>query len=313
MTDYDARTLTTYADLYKFTDLFAAPDGLRFLIILGNPGIGKTRTIKARLSSSDCGWMTGALSAFYFYKQLYVNLDRPIVIDDVDALFKDKAACNLLKCLCQTEHRKAVQWGKATKQLDAEGIPRSFNTQSRVCILGNKMPRVDADLEAVLSRATVINFYPSVGEVHKQAKSFVKDKEVYDFFGQHLKLITRPALRTYSHAIEDKRLGIDWKTNLLERWKDVDKLTLVAAIMEDASLTDTASRAARFQDLGGGSRATWFRFLNQWKTSQGVVSKLKPQGVIPKIKPSEPVPVNTRAATGRPNKAKHACVDMFDT
>src|SRR5688500_18443602 len=91
MPEYDADVITTYAEMKWWRDRFFAEDGLRFLIVIGSPGSAKTRMFQDGAPPGTLH-QSGSLSAFYLYKQLYVHLDDPIVIDDVDGLFKDKAA-----------------------------------------------------------------------------------------------------------------------------------------------------------------------------------------------------------------------------
>jgi hypothetical protein len=215
-------------------------------------------------------YLSGALTAFHLYMQLYQFRDQPVVIDDVDALFKDRAAVNLLKCLCNTDAQREVFWGKRTKQLDDDDIPRRFTTSSRVCILANELRHIDANLGAVLDRAFVLRFEPSAEEVHRETGTWFKDREVHEFFGNHLRLIPSPSMRMYLHAAELKRLGTDWRGWLLRQWTHDDpKLALVAEVLMDPTLKTTEQRVERFRHLGGGSRATYMRSQARWRTLRG--------------------------------------------
>jgi hypothetical protein len=107
---------------------------LNLLILVGEAGVAKTRTVRAVLGSSAC-WIEGNVTPFGMYEKLYRHRDNFVVIDDVDSLYADKAGIRLLKCLCQTEDEKAVAWHTAARALEKHGIPREFTTTSRVIII----------------------------------------------------------------------------------------------------------------------------------------------------------------------------------
>lgn len=273
MSKYDAELITSYAEMKWWRDRFFAENGLRFLIVIGSPGSAKTRMFQDGAPTGTLH-QSGSLSAFYLYKQLYVHLDDPVVIDDVDGLFKDKAAINLLKCLCNTDERRVVFWGKRNRELEDEGVPSRFGTTSRVVILANTMAAIEANLAAVLDRAVVLHFQPTVAELHAEVASWFADTEVYEFIGQHLPLIGEPSMRTYVKAAEMKRLGGDWRAWLLRRWTSHDpKLALVAQIMADATLQTAEQRVARFAERGGGSRPTYMRKQAEWRKLVGVPAR----------------------------------------
>jgi len=92
-----ALVLRTYQELDPFVGAFA--DGLlNLLLILGRPGVQKSHAVKAAVGRRAC-WINGSATAFGLYCQLYRHRDRPVVIDDVDGLYADRAAVRLLKCL----------------------------------------------------------------------------------------------------------------------------------------------------------------------------------------------------------------------
>ena len=104
----NAIVVRTYKELDQFVRAFA--DGkLNLLFIIGPPGVQKSRVVQTAVGSHAC-WIDGNATAFGLYCELYMHRDDPIVIDDVDSLYSDRAAVRLLKCLCQTELEKRVGW-----------------------------------------------------------------------------------------------------------------------------------------------------------------------------------------------------------
>ena len=89
-----ALVLRTYQELDRFVGAFA--DGLlNLLLIIGRPGVQKSHAVKAAVGRRAC-WIDGSATAFGLYCQLYRHRDRPVVIDDVDGLYADRAAVRLL-------------------------------------------------------------------------------------------------------------------------------------------------------------------------------------------------------------------------
>ena len=143
-------TLTTYQELADIAESFAR-GALNLIIVTGEPGLGKSRAFKAAVDKNT-RIIEGQLTAFQLYKEIWVHRDEPIVIDDVDKLYLQADCVRLLKLLCQTEPVKTVQWNTATTQLDLEGIPRSFETRSPVCIIANEFKHLNPNTKTIASR-----------------------------------------------------------------------------------------------------------------------------------------------------------------
>lgn len=70
------------------------------ILITGDPGIGKTYTVKQELKGVNHQFFTGAItSASALYKVLFINNDpdKIIVFDDLDSLLDDRDCVNMLK------------------------------------------------------------------------------------------------------------------------------------------------------------------------------------------------------------------------
>jgi hypothetical protein len=181
--------MRTYQELDRFVSAFA--DGLlNLLLILGRPGVQKSRSVKAAVGRRAC-WIDGSATAFGLYCQLYRHRDRPVVIDDVDGLYADRAAVRLLKCLCQTDPRKRLGWYSAAVTGCGDGIPSSFKTTSRVAILANELRPLNVNVAAVLDRGHVLVFDPAASDVHLRTADWFWDQEIFDFIGRVLHLAGR--------------------------------------------------------------------------------------------------------------------------
>ena len=257
-----ALVLRTYQELDQFVGAFA--DGLlNLLLIIGRPGVQKSHAVKAALGRRAC-WIDGSATAFGLYCQLYRHRDRPVVIDDVDGLYADRAAVRLLKCLCQTEPRKRLGWysaavaGRRAPPEGWSGIPTSFETTSRVAILANELRALNVNVAAVLDRGHMLVFDPAARDVHLRTAGWFWDQEVFDFIGRSLHLAERLSMRDYTLAWELKRAGMDWKSWLLVRWGMTGKRLLVAQLKANPSLGSEAQRVRAFIEQQGGCRATYY-------------------------------------------------------
>src|SRR5207244_7932126 len=111
-----AKVASTHARLQEYLRAFAEGH-LNLLILVGEAGIAKTRTVRAVLGNAAC-WIEGNATPFGMYEKLYRHRDRFVVIDDVDSLYADKSGIRLLKCLCQTEDEKTVDWHTDARSLE---------------------------------------------------------------------------------------------------------------------------------------------------------------------------------------------------
>jgi len=258
--------LGTYAALESYVGAFAKGH-INLLILVGPPGLAKSRTVRAILRD-DAAWIEGNATAFGMYLQLYRNRDRFVVIDDVDSLYSDRNGVRLLKCLCQTEEEKSVAWHSAARSLEKAGIPREFGTKSRVVIICNDWRTLNRNVAALQDRGHVLVFQPSAIEVHAKASEWFRDAEILSWFAENLHRIPEPSLRLYLRAAELRRAGMDW-TNALPLAPENIRKRLIMQLKADQSHATEESRVRSFVSGGGGCRATYFNYARRL-LSQGV-------------------------------------------
>lgn len=259
-----AITARTYAELADFVGAFAR-GGINLLILVGPPGVAKTQTVKAALGAKPYNLVEGNASAFGLYQSLYEHRDELTVIDDVDALYSDKAAVRLLKCLCQTDEVKRLGWFSAAAGLNKNDLPREFETRSRVALIANDWKTLNANVEAVNDRGHLLRFEPTPIEVHREVAKFFTDQVVFDWFGEHLHLIPSPSMRHYVRAAELHAAGIDWLKVLMGETIP-EKTLAVAKLKTDPRLKTEADRVKAFIEAGHGSRATYFNHAKRLKS-----------------------------------------------
>jgi hypothetical protein len=261
--------VASYDELEQYVRAFAEGH-LNLLMILGPPGVGKSRCVRHTLGSQVC-WIGGQATPFGIYLQAYEHRHKPIVLDDVDGLYANGAGIRLLKALGQTERTKTLSWQSDAPTLERRGIPRQFTTTSRVALVGNSWKTLNADVAALEDRGHLLLFEPAPQEVHLQAARWFWDQEIFDFVAEHLHLMAPHSLRTYQHAAELKAAGMDWRHVVLSRCLTGAALE-VAKLKANPNLTSEAERVRAFVQSGAGCRASYFRHA---KKLQGITDKTK--------------------------------------
>lgn len=264
--------IRTYSQMRKVVTAFAAPkSSLSFVVVKGDPGIGKTNTFRKEVG--DAFVLECNTTPFGLYTALYEHRDAGVLIfDDVDTLTKSPTGLNLLKAVCQTDGTKTVSWN--TKAADQANIPRSFVTKARVLMFCNVLDGRGGNFDAVLDRGLCYHFQPTAEEVHGEVKGWIDRKEtvvapeVYEFIGQNLTRILKPTFRDYVKATQRMAAGLDWRASLRARWAEDPKLSAAAEIVRLANSGDPAyataeQRAQKFEEWGHGTRSTYMLYQQQ--------------------------------------------------
>jgi hypothetical protein len=269
--------VATYSELERYAQAFA--DGhLNLVMLCGAPGLGKSQCFRRALGGTVC-WIDGNASAFGIYLLAHEHLNQPMVLDDVDGLYRDRHGIRLLKALCQTDRVKSVSWHTNVATRQGLDIPRQFTTTSRVAIIANQWKALNADVAALEDRGHCLAFTPSALEVHRQAARFFWDQEIFDFVAAHLHLLIQPSLRTYVLAWELKQAGLNWREAVLGRCLRGATLA-VAKFKANPSFASERDRVRAFVAAGLGCRATYFN----------CAKKLQPPEATPAIKLSQSSP-----------------------
>ena len=153
-------------------------------------------------------------------------------------------------------------WHSDPQYLERRGVPTTFATSSPVAIIANRWSTVNEDVAALEDRGHMIVFDPPPLEIHRQARLWFQDGEVFDFIAAHLHLITNHSFRTYLLALELKMAQMDWKRTILSRFLSGPAL-LVAQLKSDPAFRSEAERVNAFRDGGGGSRTTYYAYARK--------------------------------------------------
>ena len=268
----------TYKELCRIRNQFVVGHRgfkIPFLIVIGDPGLSKSYQFE---NTPGACFINSAASAVGLYVAAYQNRNKPMVLDDVDGLLKDQTVVSLLKALASDREEKDVTWAKQSSALQKMEIPTQFTTTSRLCILCNEFPKVSKNVQAVLDRAKIVCFSPSVEEVHAYVGKYWKKKfgahlDVYNFFGRNLYRITTPTIRWYNDALREKRLGNNFKEWLLKHWQDDNHLLSVVAEIIKAGTPKGKAREMAWAKRTGMSRPSWYLYQKRYQQSHGAAKR----------------------------------------
>lgn len=151
-----------------------ADKNIRSLIIAGAPGVGKTFELEKKLKQAERSGkiismtsLKGSISAIGLYQTLWNNKDagQVILLDDIDTVFDNEEALNLLKAALDTGKRRSVSWQKASRFLKENDIPNSFDYCGQIVFISNLDPdkiiakggRLAPHMAALISRSVFLD------------------------------------------------------------------------------------------------------------------------------------------------------------
>ncbi len=279
----DAEVLRTFDELREFRDSFLNGE-FYFLLVVGRQGLAKTCEFEDRCSPrkdhdgnefSVASYIKGNITPVEAYALAYRHRNKLLIFDDSERLWADSNGRYLLRDLTECRPWKVANWRTANKGLERAGIPKSFRTSSRVCLIMNRFAFGDAlEYDAIVDRAQFIYFDPTPLEIHKNTALWFWDQEIFDFVGEHLHIIDSNKLssRTYVKAYERKPKG-DWKEFLARRYFVQSGEQWVLALETDPKYKSVDERVAEFMRRTSLGRSTYFH-LKKALRADGQLSPL---------------------------------------
>ena len=275
--------LRTYAELAAEADAFFG-DFYDELLIIGEPGIGKSETFRQRIrkNADRCHYIEGNTKPLATYMECWRYLHRLLVFDDAEGLWHSDNGKHLMRQLTQHSFHKYIQWLSTVKELERNGVPNCFTTTSKCAFLMNRFVASSHDhfYDAILDRGHVFYFDPPVLERHNYVATWFYDQEIHDFVGAHLHLVNNLTARTYNLLDQKKRAGHDWRRYFMDRFCHDTVLQAVQELENNESYRSVEDRVRAFAEKGLGCRRTYFNYKDEL-TAAGQL----------KIEPAKPVQV----------------------
>lgn len=183
-------------DVFKSIELYTmqvARGRSNSLIVSGDAGVGKTRTVKDTLESMGMAkdinyyFATGTATTAGLYETLFLHRHKLIVFDDCDAVFKEADSVNILKGALDTY--KVREISKLTKgnTFDSTGmddadmqmefetskkLPNKFEFDGQIIFISN-LPEDKFD-RALLSRALHVDVHLNKQELFDRMKEIMR-------------------------------------------------------------------------------------------------------------------------------------------
>lgn len=158
--------------MYEKVVTLASRQRVKSLVVLGQPGLGKSYTIdmvfkqEGMTPDADFIEVKGHSTPFDLYKTLFDYKDHVVVFDDCDSVLKDATSTNILKAVLDTTGKRRVSW--KSKALEVSSYPDSFAFNGTVIFVSNmsldKIPR------PLISRSVCIDLYMDKSEIIERMK-----------------------------------------------------------------------------------------------------------------------------------------------
>ena len=279
----DAEVLRTFDELREFRDAFFNAD-FYFLLLVGRQGLAKSWEFEERCRPrkdrdgtefSVAQYVKGNITPVEAYRMAYEHRNKLLVYDDGERLWADSTGRYLVRDLTECKPWKWASWRTANKDLERDGIPKSFLTSSRVCFIMNRFAFGDAhEYDAIVDRAQFIYFDPTPLEIHRNTALWFWNQEIFNFVGDHLNLLDPDKLssRTYVKAYERMSKG-DWKEFIARRYFTQSADQWVLNLESNPKYKSVDARVAEFVKRTGLGRSTYFNLKKTLK-ADGQLSPL---------------------------------------
>lgn len=174
---------------------------VKSMIVSGAAGIGKTYTIDRMLLDAEkqgkvtkFSMMTGSCTAIGLYLQLWEhqNPGNVLVLDDIDSIFDDQEALNLLKGALDTGRQRSISWLGASKFLEEKGADNCFDFNGAVIFITNhnfderiaRGTKLSMHYNALISRCMYLDLgIHSMREVIIRIKQVIKNSTILSDLG----------------------------------------------------------------------------------------------------------------------------------
>lgn len=145
--------------------------GVRAMIVVGPPGVGKSFGVEKELNKSGLldeiagrrkkyEIVKGAMTSIGLYAKLYEYSEEGsvLVFDDCDSILLDDVSLNVLKAALDSSKKRTISWNADSRLLRHEGIPNKFDFKGAVIFITNlkfdnvKSAKLKDHLDALMSR-----------------------------------------------------------------------------------------------------------------------------------------------------------------
>jgi hypothetical protein len=204
-------TIKTYEELENYIVAWCKGYLKANMIIVGDGGLGKSHIIKAHIGPHK--FINSHITPMDLYLKFVENPASDYWLQDVDLLLQNKLIVGLLKQALEQE-KKVVQWNSTVLP---DEIPASIEITGRFLIELNHLGRGDKNLQALKTRALVVDFRPSNSEIQAYLKGYATNDEILWALDKIHPYIINYNLRLYNILCALKQANLDWRKTLNEQ------------------------------------------------------------------------------------------------
>jgi hypothetical protein len=277
-----ATRLTKYSELAELIRSFANGQ-LQGLVLVAPPGLGKSETLLKAVEGKGAAFIRGFLTPLKLFARCYQYANKPIILDDTEAMFRSSHVREILTALTETKPNRVMEWSSSSTLLDEMGVPPKFTTSSPVTVIRNTWDSTDPLLAALASRAEFVTFIPTWAEVYSFLATWFWDQEILDYVHKRMFYLRQPDIRVVMKAWQRKVTNnsiMTWQ-RAIDDHSDVDPAIVHAKdLLADKRYKSDNARSKIWVETGHGHRATFFRTVNRLRAFLPLepVKRLKAQG-----------------------------------
>jgi hypothetical protein len=244
------------------------------LCLISEGGLGKTYTIFKTLTelelkpNRDFVYISSYVTPLELYHILYNNLDKIIILDDVEQLLDNLTTIGILKSATwNAVGKRIVNYFTTSEKLKA---PSEFEFKGKIIICLNKIPEKNKEIiDSLLSRIITYNirfdYQTKIKIFYELAKALNIDFELVDFIKENSNEATENLnFRTliqlnyiYSYY---KKNGGDWKSIIKEFLNEKKDNILEIVLDLIKSGKPTKEQIKIFKEICGLSERTFYRY-----------------------------------------------------
>ena len=247
---------------------------INLLILSGEAGIGKSHTTIEYLKNNKINYkyIHSYVTPLYFYKLLFENRNRDIIVfDDLEGI-NDPKTISMIKSLCWSynKEQKEVSYQSTSDKLKDNNLKESFKTNIRVVLIFNNIPN---EFKAIVNRAITLNFDFNFQEKLQIFEDFkVKaniEQEVLDYVSAKCTNATRNlSIRSLVILSDLKRNGFNFKDFAEEILNIDENISFMSDLVQKCNSANGFKKEDAIKEFianTGLSRRTFFNYLKKMK------------------------------------------------
>ena len=227
---------------------------IKLLILKGEPGFGKTYNslVFAKDNNVNYEYITTYATPLAFYKLLYINRVKDLIIFDDLQSINDPRIKSMLKAACweNDDDKRIINYHSTSTILKKEELPDSFEFKPSIILIFNKELQ---NFKTILNRGIVIDF----------SFDFKEKLKIFDFFKEHVDIddeVIEYVKKNCNPVTQNLSIRTLKILSVLKSKKYDFKLFAKEILNTDDGLNDLVRLSAtEWTDKTGRHKATYYR------------------------------------------------------